>query len=234
MNEMLHSVINRGNGFATNCFPTRTSFVPDADPVAASLRAFLRLDVTSTDYYVVAALRTITAYPDLSTRFKERMRGYVLRFYQPSSPQVTPASLISAGAQPPRVLVIPKAWPPVFETTVRYVDDRHLQVNQGDIDVVVDCARSANTMRVQWPAELGIQGDLECRDWDTAGTTTIYAEPYGYPHALVAEELLARDDAQAILDRAGAWTSFIEAPSPYRKMALVFAALGMTNKAVFP
>lgn len=233
MNEILHSVINRGSGYATPSFPARTSFVPDDDAVSNSVREFLGFSRGDTDYFVVGALQLLRAYPDLLCRFGEKQRNYTLQIYRPGPPQCSPARLVTRDATAPYVRRRPQEWPPVFDTTITIVDGATMDVKQGSVSTRLNYTRSANHLLVPWPAQCGIGGSLQHPDWDSVQTVSIYAEPYGYPYDILAEQLVLRDDVQAVLDRAEAWVSFVDTPSSPRKIALLLAALGLQNKAVY-
>ena len=232
MNEVLHSVINRGAGFATPSFPSHTDFVPDTNEVAQSVRAYLGLTRTDTDYFVVGALQILRAYPDLLCRFGEKQRNYTLGIYKPNPPQCSPARLVTRDSVAPFVRRRPQEWPPVFDTKITLVDVDTLDLLQ-DTTTRLNYTRSGETLLVPWSVACGIGGALWCPDWTGVREIHVRADPYGYPYTLLAEQLILRDDVQAVLEQSDAWVSFVDTPSAPRKIALLLAALGLQNKAVY-
>jgi hypothetical protein len=181
----------------------------------------------------VGALQTLRSYPDLLCRFGEKQRAYTLGIYRPPPPQCSPARLVTQDSTAPYVRRRPQEWPPVFDTQVNILDGYTLEIVQGTQVMQQNFVRNDSLITLVWPTLSGIGGALKCDDWESVTAVQIHAEPYGYPFALLAEQLILRDDVQAVLDRADAWVSFVDTPSAPRKIALLLAALGLQNTSVY-
>ena len=227
-NTVLHLVTNRAGDFRHPTFDSATTYRPKTETAdEASLREYLGLKDTTTDYYVVGALTAVYAFPAFLSEFGEDKRTFDLTRWRPDQDAVYPVFLVNSRREAFNIHRVPTEFPVSIQWNLSYVDATTMLVQLGTARYMVPVRAAAETLYLDWPEELGIEGaiDLDGASWTTGFTATILHTPIGFPYDVLAEKLKNRQDARRILTDRGYMPYFFAAQSAMEKCAAVYTAL---------
>lgn len=236
MNEILHSIANRGTGWNTRAFPSMTSFIPSSeDDAEKELRAIAMLRPGDPDYYTVGAIGTVESCPLVKAEFSERGRNYMLSLRTKPVDQFTPSSaFLRADLNGPAQLCrVADEWPVNFVILIECLGGAECLMRYGDQEVRVPCRYGNGYLIVDWPTDCGISGRISISTWETGDLIRIDHEPAGFPAHRLIEKLKQSSYLHLVLDRSGLGAEFNQSADPTEKAAIFYLALGRYNKAVY-
>lgn len=235
MNEILHSICNRGTGWASNAFPASTTFVPaPPDDVLDPLRTAAGLDANQDVFYTIGALGVIAAVPEIEREFKELGRNYDTSLYVRRPDQFTNGSLRANRNGPARVNRIPTEWPVRMDIVLEALDASSSLLRYGAMNDVVSSQFGNGYVSVDWPTAVGITGRIERASWSAGDTMTIWHEPGSFPVQALVTSVSALQQIHIALGAAGLASAFHQTDDVVEKAAIFYLALGKLNRAVYP
>lgn len=233
MNHLLYSLTNRNRGFIWNEFNLDRPFrAAEESPAEKYLRDLFSLRNTATDYYVVAALNTVSAFPALLHLFNDQEQSYDLRYYKMQRDAVLGGQLVPDKNGPPNVRRVPAEWPTFVSMKLVYGSETNALMRMGD-EVVPAPFRSVNgVLTVDWPEASGISGGLvPARTWAAGGEVEFVHTPCGYPHAAIAAKLHESQEVYDVLGASDLLSAFAAASrNSAEVVAVVLAGLGLCTK----
>lgn len=234
MNEIIHLVTNRSGDFHHPSLASVVGYKPHKEPAdEASLRAFLQLKKTDTDYYVIGALAAVYAFPALVREFNEKGRTFDLSAWRKDDDVFYPGQLVNSRSHAFNVHRIPTEFPVEIEWRLSYLDSATMLVQVGSQRYNVPVRVAAGILYAEWPAELGIQGAIELdAGWGSSTVMTMRHIPTGFPYEELARQLANREDARRLLTERGYMPYFYSAQSHIEKCAVTYTALAGPSKYV--
>ena len=228
INALIHLITNRAGNFHHPSLASATAYEPHREPTAeATLRDFLQLRNTDTDYYVIGALTSVYAFPALVREFGEDGRTFDLTSWRKDDDVFYPGEMVNSRRDAFTVHRTPTEFPVVSEWKLSFLDAQTMLIQVGVHRYNVSVRKSASTLYVDWPVELGIQGAIELSGgtWDSTVTMTLIHTPTGFPYDVLAAQLANREDARHILTERGDMSYFYSAQSAIEKCAITYTAL---------
>lgn len=227
INAVLHLVTNRAGDFHHPAFASAVDFTPHAETEdEKSLRTFLQLRDTTTDYYVVGALNAIYAFPDILAEFGETQRTFNLARWRKDNDGFYPGSFVNTNAHVFSVQRIPNEFPVDMEWILSYLDAQTMKIQLASKTYLAPVRISGDILYVEWPEELGIKGAIKLEvAWDSSARMTLSHTPVGFPYGKIVEHVVHRDDARRLLTGRGYMSHFFAAQSDMEKCALLYTAL---------
>jgi hypothetical protein len=231
MNEVIHLITNRSGDFHHPSMASIVGYTPHTETTdEASLRQFLKLKDTSTDYYVIGAIMAVYAFPAIAQEFKEQGRTFDVTLWRKDQDVFYPGTLVNSRQDAFNVHRVPSEFPVAFEWRMSYLDAQTMLIQLGTVRYAVPVRVAAGKLYVEWPEELGIQGaiSLDEEDWSTTTVLTMLHTPVGFPYTALASQLANREDARRILTGRGYMKHFYAAQSSIEKCAITYTALAGT------
>jgi len=236
INAALHAVTNAAT-FQSPALPQTTSFFPSRPTAAeAAVRSILLPD--NSDYYAVAAMALLDAFPDVAALLPEDGRTYDLADFAWPADSVVGATLRpDPRVGPPSILRVPESWPVQFTMEFSRVADGLFSVGRGV--TLETCAYQTvgdNLIAVAWPTWSGVVGRLQVSTLPLPEgfRVAITHFPRSVPVAILAGKLTANRHTHALLAASGLVAAYKYADSDEERVALAAAALGRANGAVYP
>jgi hypothetical protein len=226
-NAVLHLVTNRAGNFHHPSLASAVSFSPRAETEdEQSLRTFLQLRDTTTDYYVLGALNSIYAFPEILAEFGETQRTFNLSRWRKDSDTFYPGKFVNTNAHVFSVQRVPNEFPVDMEWLLSRVDSQTLKIQLASHTYYASARLSNNILYVEWPEELGIQGAIQLDgEWNASTLMHLYHTPVGFPYSKIVEYVVHRDDARRLMTGRGYMSHFFSAQSDIEKCALLYTAL---------
>jgi len=232
INQIIHLVTNRSGDFHHPSLASAADYVPHVEPAdEASLREFLHLKDIDTDYYIIGALTSIYAFPELVGEFNETDRNFDLSLWKPDDDAFSPGDLDNSSCCIFNIHRVPTEYPVVTQWDMSYLDATSLLIQLGTKRWVARVRESATKLYVDWPAELGLQGAVELDGaWTTGYKMTLLHTPSGFPYEELARQIANREDARRILTDRGYMPYFFAAQSDLEKCAILYTALAWPSQ----
>lgn len=234
MNRFLRALTNRSADFLWGEFNSPIPTQPDpGDDNVNFIRSVMGLTRNDTDYFVVGALSTVAAFPDLVNWFGADSLTYDLAGY------VRPPFSLQSGALVPDVSGLPsmnrldQVWPARIGSKLIYISDVIGKWQCGDEFEFCSVRQLPDmTLMVQWPAASGITGNVSLSAaWADIGEVVILDEPMNYPHAAIMKVLAkAWDYTDEVVRRAGLSDAFYGAVTPDERVAAVLTSLAVLHR----
>lgn len=131
-----------------------------------------------------------------------------------------------AAVLPPRVEN--SEWPIAPVIQVRYLTSQSVLVTYGSWSETVPCWVSDGRLEVQWPDDLGVNGDIKLdAAYDENFSADIITVPT-LPVRVVTERILDDPEAYEELEHAGYVEAFYQAARPDERVAIALAAVYKT------
>ena len=226
-NAIIHLVTNRSGDFHHPSLGSVIGYTPHVEsPEETTLRRFLHLKDTDSDYYVIGALGAIYAFPELVREYGEDGRTFDLQSWRKDDDAFYPGNMVNSRKDAFAIHRTPTEFPVALEWYLSYMDAQHMLIQVGTARYVVPVRVSATTLYVEWPDELGIQGAIALADtWTTGTHMTLRHTPVGFPYTELARQLTQREDARRLLTDRGYMSYFYAAQSDIEKCAVTYTAL---------
>ena len=233
MNEILKYVTNR-NSFVSPCLalPSGDLFYPATVDPWAAIRAQLGLDVTTTDYHVLGVLSALYSFPYLTAEFKETQRSFEL--WDISVPADTYQGVVLVPAQdgtPNLRRTAGASFDPVMSFS--FLEDGYMSAVVDGVRYAVPVLSFGSRLRVldsAFPVE--ITGELQMTGsnaWGPLFAAFITHYP-AFPYAQIVTAIETTQTHAALLLDTDLTNPYIFAESPAEKIAVIAAALGLTNR----
>ena len=243
INKFLHALTNRKQLSADPMFVSDPKFLPatlSAGDIA--LRNALQLNNTGTDYYMRAYAAVLNLFPDLGAIIADDNCSYIPADFLPNGVQSTGGSLVSNQTSSGSYLDLKPVTMPVPMTyVINYESAGTAQLTQPDIgnqlSVSVNVMADANgtILRVQWPEYWPFRGPITLSQaWAPGAQVTFVVEPSRFPYTAAVRALQAIPYFQQLLTNYQLATIFQNTPDVKEKLALVLAAIAISNPAVYP
>jgi len=232
-NSVIHLITNRAGDFHHPSLASVTDYTPHTESAEEiSLRDFLQLRDQSTDYYVIAAINAVYAFPELVAEFKESQRTFDLSLWSKDDDNITSNGVLNTQDKVFTIHRTPTEFPVQMRWELSYVNGTTMKIRLGDLfwDVNVRTTED-NVMYVDWPEELGISGALNLDNtWSSGDTMTIIHTPTRFPYGRLAEIVTNRDDARRVMIDRNYIRNFYLAQSDIEKCAILYTALAWPEK----
>lgn len=228
INRIIHLVTNRSGDFHHLSLASVADYEPHTEPkYEKSLREFLRLNDTDTDYYVVAAISSIYAFPELYHEFGEQQRTFDLSQWRSDDDAGYPSQFVNTREDAFNLHRVPTEFPVAMQWDLSFLDSATLLIKLATRRFNVTAREANGILYVEWPEELGIQGaiDLNGQSWSSGFKMTVLHTPTGFPYTELVRQLDNREDARRILTDRGYMDNYYSAQSDIEKCALTYTAL---------
>jgi hypothetical protein len=225
MNKLLYSVTNRTTFHAPALNVTRAKRL-DTQPDTDILRRILKLDDTSTDYYVGGLLNAMQITPGVAEMFDG----------------ITTYNWISIPAEKPSVtnaVIIPdKDGPPFFHRKIHALNELDIRiaykapstVTVDNIEVESWYFSAENKLLVAFPAVFGIRCGFKLNtSWGLGSEITLRVLPTNYPYADAVLQAAKWEGLNPLLLRLGLLPKFHASGAAYMRLAYIGLALGLSN-----
>ncbi len=227
LNRHLWHLTGRFNDFVTPALNTGRSYgdaVPSEDVVIA--RKLLRLDDTTTDYYIIGAMASLISFrpqagADTSALFRHRTLSII-----PTS--VMGADVHPPGAQPPSFLHRPTALPAAHRWYVTKTGSDKLEISTDHGYRQEVPFRFVNgIVYLDWPSEVGFDAAFApaAGVWDIGSQVIFNVAPSGYPYKFVADAAKESFQLVRFMSTQGTLTAFHSAQSSLQKVGALAAAV---------
>lgn len=232
MNEILTSLCNRGHGFASACYPVRSSFVPRALSEAAhAAREFMGLHRTDTDFYTDLCLGVLLSEPDLCTAFGETQRTYLPGRLLHADYQVTGAQLVTHNSTRACVRRTAAEWPVDEKIELRVLSPNSMQISVAGQVAEIPVAWTGSRWVGSWPEWSGLYGAIRPdSELSTTPTSfTIHHKPAMVRMDAITAAIEGNEHCRTILMLGGVESRFFEIVNPRRALALFLQTLALQN-----
>ena len=226
-NSVIHLITNRKGDFHHSSLASVSDYEIHAEPdEEASLRTFLQLGDTTTDYYVMGALGAVYAFPELFAEFKETQRTFDISLWSKDDDNFTPNGVINTTDEVFNLHRTPTEFPVEMEWIMTYTNDNTMRVVLGAASYDVPVRATTNTLYADWPEELGISGAISLdATWSSGDEFRIHHTPTRFPYSRIVELITNRADARMIMTNRGYMRNFYLAQSDIEKCAILYTAL---------
>jgi hypothetical protein len=233
-NSIIHLVTNRSGDFHHPSLGAVRGYTPHRETDdETTLRTFLQLRDTSTDYYVIGAIASVYAFPDLVREYKESSRTFDLTSWRKDEDGFYPGKFVNTRRDAFNVHRVAQEFPVEMEWLLSYLDAQTLLVRLGSTRYNVPVREAGGILYAEWPEELGIKGAIELSgSWDASTFMTLIHTPGGFPYTVLAEKLRHRDDARRLMTDRGYMSHFYAAQSAIEKCAIAYTALAWPTQHV--
>lgn len=190
---------------------------------ARDLYSFLRLEDTSTDYFLMGPLIALMSFPDLPSFSSQALPLEVLGL---EKPQATGAEIIGRGSNSPYLVWQPDTLPSSVVFSLKKADSGSLTVTQGNaVNRIAYSTNPAGDVSFKEDHPEVFHGmSFSLLDFHTTEATLVIPPAY-YPYSGVALALSDHPSAISVLHRNGLLEAFGCSEDPLFKVALVASAL---------
>lgn len=209
-----------------NTFVRYPTLSPSQDIVEA--RRFLRLDVTTTDFYVLGAMAAAYAsMPALRELPDDNLAVFSRNLLQIGAPSVTGATVAPLdGVSWPSLRNRTSGASAWTALTVTRVGDKALITSDSDIDVLSDYRQASTGIVVEKLAEYGIRASFDVTGgWSEGADFTVTVPPSFYPFHAVASGISERGDLLHLMSRCGTMEAFASSTNPVLKVGALSCAV---------
>ncbi len=229
--ELFRRIANRAD-FVNTWLQSTIPYTPHTfSKYAKGVRTVLRLNDSSTDYFVTSLASALAGTPALIQEFLPEflnpfsLRGYTAKIFTP--PQGV--KLVAGELGLPRVDRIIDTWPVERIITLQYLDPIHARISAGTVTEVIEARMNNQYLQVAWPAWSGITGWLELSNgtlWETGSIWDFTVEPSNFPFAAAIARLQLGRDWLGLIEDHGLAAPYAGASNePLERIALVALAL---------
>lgn len=226
--NFIHDLTNRGSGFVWARFPTDPLFRPKALPdYAERVRVGLKLDDTSSDYFLIGVLGALLGCPWVGEQVGELEDLLPLSMFSPPPDAWVGGELKAGPVDPATFALVPEVWPVDLTITLTYSTPQQATLRSGDIAEFVSVALNPNgRLKVDWPVRFNARGVIDLTvSWESGAVILIQHHPSAYPYRAVADHLGGLRETNQLLLRSGLAAGWHAARSDMERVALL--ALGL-------
>jgi hypothetical protein len=226
--DFIYDLTNRGSGFVWARFPVDPTFLPKALPdYAERVRVGLKLDDTSSDYYLVGALGALLGCPWVGEQVGTLEDLMPLATFSPPPDAWVGGELKAGPLDPATFALMPEIWPVELTTTLTFFDSQRAVLRSGDLAEYVAVALNPNgRLKVDWPSRFRARGVIDLSvTWESGASILIQHHPSAYPYRQAAEHLGGLRETNQLLLRSGLAAGWHAARSDMERVALL--ALGL-------
>lgn len=226
-NAVIYLVTNRSGDFRHPSLAScdRYTPIPEA-PDEIKLRALLRLNDTSTDYYVMGALMAVYAFPDILAEYRETGRSFEPTLWEPDEDVLTGGAFRDTSQDAFYLHRVPDEWPVAMSWDIAFMDATTALVTVGDARYRVPVRASGGSLYATWPEALGLRGAVDLDgSWTSGATLHLEHVPVSFPYHRAVEKVMASPGSLSLISARGYMGAFYSAQSDIEKFALALTAL---------
>lgn len=243
-NKIVHTLTNKAGDFESGAFPDNDFFRPSSEQgdVWLKMQKYLMLDALRTDYYLNFALGILEAHPDVRRLIGSKRETYDVSKLPKRRSGIERAIFSNNGIYYSKFLKYSYKFPIPEVYTLRYNSENMVEIFDGEKTHLKKCgivkrygddkALPQSYLHFDWSDELPLKGVLAyIGQWEDGSNIVIEFVPHGIDVKTMLEAVEENNDISGFLRESDLHESYLLARSNQEKLAVLYAALSLQNKA---